>query len=78
MTLLMAELKANFDLVIYDLCAVVGYADVNLMARNTDGVVIVSGLGKVDKTLLAQAVDQLKMSKVRVLGIAVNNVANKA
>lgn len=78
MKLLMAELKANFDLVIYDLCAVVGYADVNLMAGNTDGVVIVSGLGKVDKNLLAQAVDQLKMSKVRVLGIAVNNVANKA
>ncbi|MEL6438146.1 MAG: AAA family ATPase [Cyanobacteria bacterium J06621_8] len=78
MQLLMEELKANYDLVIYDLCAVVGYADVNLMAGKTDGVVIVSGLGKVDKTLLTQAVDQLKMSKVNILGVAVNNVANKA
>ncbi|MEM7759227.1 MAG: AAA family ATPase [Cyanobacteria bacterium P01_A01_bin.40] len=77
MQLLMDELKANFDLVIYDLCAVVGYADVNLMAGKTDGVVIVSGLGKVDKTLLVQAVDQLKMSKVNILGIATNNVTNK-
>ncbi|MEM7594423.1 MAG: AAA family ATPase, partial [Cyanobacteria bacterium P01_A01_bin.83] len=77
MYLLMDELEANFDLVIYDLCAVVGYADVDLMARKTDGVVIVSGLGKIDKTLLAQAVNQLKMSRVRVLGTVVNNVKNK-
>jgi len=78
MHLLMEELKENFDLVIYDLCAVVGYADVQLMARNTDGVIMVTGLGKIDKTLLAKAVDQLRMASVPVLGIAVNNVANKS
>ncbi|MGB5633897.1 MAG: AAA family ATPase, partial [Waterburya sp.] len=78
MHLLMEELKANFDLVIYDLCAVVGYADVNLMAGKTDGVVMVTGLGKIDKTLLAKAVDQLRMSNVPVLGIAVNNVAKNS
>lgn len=75
MHLLMEELKANFDLVIYDLCAVVGYADVNLIAGKTDGVVMVTGLGKIDQTLLGKAVDQLRMSNVPVLGIAVNNIA---
>ena len=78
MHLLMEELKANFDLVIYDLCAVIGYADVNLMASKTDGVVMVTGLGKIDKTLLAKAVEQLRMANVPVLGIAVNNVVNKS
>ena len=78
MHLLMEELKANFDLVIYDLCAVIGYADVHLMASKTDGVVMVTGLGKIDKTLLAKAVEQLRMSNVPVLGIAVNNVASKS
>ena len=74
MHLLMEELKENYELVIYDLCAVVGYADVNLLAGKTDGVVLVTGLGKVDKTLLTKAVEQLRMSNANVLGIAVNNV----
>ncbi|MEM6613235.1 MAG: polysaccharide biosynthesis tyrosine autokinase, partial [Cyanobacteria bacterium P01_C01_bin.72] len=74
MHLLMEELKENFDLVIYDMCAVVGYADVNLLAAKTDGVVLVTGLGKIDKTLLAKAVEQLKMCGAPILGIAANNV----
>lgn len=75
MHLLMKELEDHYDLVVYDLCAVIGYADVNLLAGKTDGVIMVTGLGKIDKTLLAKAVDQLKMCNVPVLGIAVNNVA---
>ena len=74
MYLLMEELKENFDLVIYDMCAVVGYADVNLLAAKTDGVVMVTGLGKIDKTLLAKAVEQLKMSGVPILGMVANSV----
>lgn len=77
MHLLMKELEENYDLVIYDLCAVVGYADVNLLAGKTDGVIMVTGLGKIDKTLLAKAVEQLKMGSVPVLGIAINDLANK-
>ena len=76
MHLLMEELKSNYDLIIYDLCAVVGYADVNLLAAKTDGLVMVTGLGKIDKPLLSQAVEQLKMCNVPILGIAVNNLVN--
>lgn len=74
MYLLMEELKENFDLVIYDMCAVVGYADVNLLAGKTDGVIMVTGLGKIDQTLLVNAVEQLKMCNVPILGIAANNL----
>lgn len=74
MYMLMEELKRNFDLVIYDLCALVGYADVNLLAGKTDGVILVAGLGKIDTTLLNKAVEQLKISNVPVLGIAVNDL----
>ena len=74
MYLLMEELKENFDLVIYDMCAVIGYADVNLLASKTDGVVMVTGLGKIDRTLLAKAVEQLRMCNVPVLGVVANNV----
>ena len=74
MYLLMEELKEHFDLVIYDMCAVVGYADVNLLASKTDGVVMVTGLGKIDKTVLAKAVEQLKMCSVPIIGMVANNV----
>ncbi|NJK56825.1 MAG: AAA family ATPase [Pleurocapsa sp. SU_5_0] len=74
MHLLMEELKCNFDLVIYDLCALVGYADVNLLAGKTDGVILVTGLGKIDTSLLTKAVEQLKISNVPVLGITVNDL----
>jgi capsular exopolysaccharide synthesis family protein len=71
---LMEKLKCDYDLVIYDLCALVGYADVNLLAGKTDGVILVTGLGKIDTTLLTKAVEQLKVSNVPVLGIAVNDL----
>ncbi len=74
MYLLMEELKSNYDLVIYDLCAVIGYADVNLLAAKTDGVVLVTGLGKIDKTLLSKAIEQLKRCNAPIVGIAVNNI----
>lgn len=77
MYLLMEELKTNFDLVIYDMCAVVGYADVNLLAAKTDGVVMVTGLGKIDKNILARAVEQLRMCNVPILGIAANNIVSQ-
>ena len=78
MYLLMEELKSHFDLVIYDLCAVVGYADVTLVAGQTDGIVMVTGLGKVDREVLTQALDQLKMCNIPILGIAANQVVNKS
>ena len=78
MYLLMEELKSHFDLVVYDLCAVVGYADATLVASQTDGIVMVTGLGKVDKEILSQALNQLKMCNVPILGIATNQVVNKS
>ena len=78
MYLLMEELKSHFDLVVYDLCAVVGYADATLVAGQTDGIVMVTGLGKVDKEILSQALNQLKMCNVPILGIAANQVVNKS
>ena len=78
MHLLMEELKNHFDLIIYDLCAIIGFADVNLLATQTDGIVIVTGLGKIQTDSLAEAIDQLKLCKAPVLGIAVNKLVNKA
>lgn len=77
MHLLMEELKNHFDLIIYDLCAIIGLADVNLLATKTDGIVMVAGLGKIQTASLTKAIDQLNLCRAPVLGIAVNKLVNK-
>ena len=74
---LMDEFNAHFDLVIYDLCAINGFADVSLLAGKTDGIIVVAGLGKVQTTKLTEALKQLRSCQAPVLGIAVNQVVNK-
>jgi len=75
---LMAELEVNFDLVIYDLCSIIGFADVNLIAAQTDGIIVVTGLGKIQSLALTEALNQLRLCNAPVLGIAVNKVVNKS
>ena len=77
MHLLMEELKNHFDLIIYDLCAIIGLADVNLLATKTDGIVMVAGLGKIQAASLTTAIDQLNLCRAPVLGIVVNKLVNK-
>ncbi len=71
---LMNEVQSHFDLVIYDLCAIIGFPDVNLLAAKTDGIVMVTGLGKIQTTELIEAQKQLQLSKASILGIAVNKI----
>lgn len=74
---LMGQLQSSFDLVIYDLCSIIGFADVNLLAAQSDGVVVVTGLGRIQTVAFAEALNQLKLCNARVLGIAVNKVVRK-
>ncbi len=78
MNLLMEELETNFDLVVYDLSAIIGFADVNLLADKTDGIVVVNGLGKIQTRALTEALNQLKMCKAPILGLAINKVVNES
>lgn len=71
---LMEELRNHFDLVIYDVCAVVGFADVNLLSAKTDGIILVTGLGKIQSTVLGEALSQLKLCKTPTLGVAINKM----
>ncbi len=78
MQLIMEDLREDFDLIIYDLCAIIGFADVNLLANKTDGIVIVTGLGKIQTMALNEAMSQLKLCKAPILGVAVNKMVNRA
>ncbi|NWF62600.1 MAG: polysaccharide biosynthesis tyrosine autokinase [Fischerella sp.] len=69
---LMQDLHSSFDLVIYDTPPLVGFADATLLAANTNGMVLVAGLGKVKRSVLQQALEELQISGTPVLGLIAN------
>lgn len=71
---LMKQLEATFDLVIYKAPSLVGLADTYLLATHTDGILLVASLGKLKRSILQQALDELKLSGTQILGIVTNYV----
>lgn len=69
---LMGDLPQLFDLIIYDAPPAVGLADANLLGYCCDGVVLVTRMNKSDRSSLEQAIDNLEMSHISVLGIIAN------
>ena len=71
---LMEQLKRDrkYDLIIYDTPPILGFADGRILASRTNGVVLVVRIGKTDRSLLKQNIDNLKVSKVPVLGLVAN------
>ncbi|WP_319421911.1 GumC family protein [Pleurocapsa sp. FMAR1] len=76
-TEVMKTAEQNFDLVIYDVSSIVNYADVSLLATKTDGVVLVTGLGKLQNVNLKEAMNRLNVSNIPVLGIVVNELMKR-
>jgi capsular exopolysaccharide synthesis family protein len=70
---LMTRIHQVFDLVVYDMPPLMGLADVNLIAAKTDGVVLVSCLGKWGSAeALNQTVERLKAAHLPILGVVIN------
>lgn len=74
MQYLMEQFHAVFDLVIYDTPPVLGLADGKILAPQTDGVIVVVGLGRTDRSILMQALDSLKLASTSILGVVANGV----
>jgi polysaccharide biosynthesis transport protein len=73
---LMASFAMVFDLVIYDAPPMLGLADSNLLAAHTNGMMLVTRIGRSDRRALIEALDRLKLARVQVLGLVANGVAS--
>ncbi len=76
---LMARMEKNFDLVVYTMPPLMGLADVSLVAAKTDGVLLVTSLGRrriVDT--LNRTLEHMQVARVPVVGMVVNQVKNYA
>jgi capsular exopolysaccharide synthesis family protein len=78
MQYLMEQFQAFFDLVIYDTPPLLGLADGNILAANTDGIVLVVGLEKTDRSILTKSMEGLKISGATVLGVVANGIKGYA
>ncbi|MGG6266530.1 GumC family protein [Leptolyngbya sp. AN03gr2] len=64
--------KAMYDLVIFDAPPALSYADSSLLAPQTNGMLVVTGVGRTDQGDLRQMLDTLQTARVPVLGIVAN------
>ena len=71
---LMETFERCFDLVIYDAPPTTGLADVSLVGQRTDGLVLITRMGKTDRTVLSQTIETLKLAQIPTLGIVANGV----
>lgn len=68
------QVTQDFDIVIYDMPPLLGFADSSLLAAQTDGMIVVVGLGTTSRTDLKQALDTLDVSPVSLLGVVANGI----
>jgi capsular exopolysaccharide synthesis family protein len=72
---LIDTLGDEFDNIIFDCCPTLGFADVGIISRALDGILMVVAAGKTPKESLRQAKNQLeRTTRTRVMGVAINGI----
>ncbi|CCI17834.1 Protein-tyrosine kinase [Microcystis aeruginosa PCC 9807] len=66
-----------FDLIIYDLPPIAAFADAKILAAMATGLILVTKLGKTDRFVLKNLLEDLRLSQISVLGLVANNVSRK-
>lgn len=74
---LMADLAAEYDMVIYDMPPLTVVADPTVVAPRTDGVLLVARAGHVRTDQVKAAHALLARNKARVLGVVLNGVRQR-
>lgn len=73
---LIQEMKAAYDLVIFDNPPLLAVTDAQIMATKVDGTIVVIPQGKTKKNELEQAAELLERVNANVLGTVLNKVDN--
>lgn len=71
---LVADLKSEFDIIVFDAPPVLMFIDAVIVAKHADGAVLVYKAGKIAKSALRRATDQISGVKARMIGVVLNGV----
>ncbi|MGL6343001.1 MAG: GumC family protein [Waterburya sp.] len=66
---LIEEFEQVFDLVIYDTPSILENMDTSFLARHTNGILMSVTIGRTKKSLVTQALNQIKNLNLRLLGV---------
>ena len=69
---LAATWENQFDLVIYDSPPLGGLADAKILTPLTSGLMMVVGLGIIDRSMFKDVIETLQMSRTTILGLVAN------
>jgi capsular exopolysaccharide synthesis family protein len=67
------EVRANFDIVIFDTPPAMSVTDAVVLSRNVDGVIITIKSGSTVKNTIKRCISQIKSSKCEILGAVINS-----
>ena len=68
--------KTEFDLILIDAPPILGLSDTKLIANQADGILLVARMGYTDQNLIKEALLELKLSNLSVMGLIVNGSTN--
>jgi capsular exopolysaccharide synthesis family protein len=71
---LMEELHSKYDLVIYDAPKFLDFTDTSFLAAQTNGIIMVVGVGKTSQSLLKKAVARINAFNLTSLGVIANHL----
>jgi polysaccharide biosynthesis transport protein len=74
---LVAEAAANYDMVIIDTAPISACADAATLARQSDGIMLVTRPSITIKELMQRAVSELNNNQIPVLGVVVNGMTQQ-
>ncbi|MBD2608000.1 polysaccharide biosynthesis tyrosine autokinase [Scytonema hofmannii FACHB-248] len=74
---LVAEAAANYDMVIIDTAPISACADAATLARQSDGIMLVTRPSITIKEVLQRAVSELEHNQIPVLGVVVNGMTQQ-
>ncbi|MEI4768798.1 CpsD/CapB family tyrosine-protein kinase [Psychrobacillus sp. FJAT-51614] len=70
---LLEEMKAHFDVIIFDAPPVLSVADAQILSNKCDGTILVLNAGETEKTGLVKAKESLVSSNANIIGVVLNN-----
>jgi capsular exopolysaccharide synthesis family protein len=68
------EMKANYEMIIFDSPPILSTADPAILGSKVDGVLLVYRVGSVSRSLLKRSVIQLNQVQANVIGVALNDM----
>lgn len=71
---LIAELRPQYDIIVFDCPPVLLFVDALLVGARTDGVVMIYKAGKIAQRALKRAKDQIVAAKGNIIGVVLNDM----